>query len=71
MTKKDFIELAEQLAIVKREYDAKRHDFHGTAAEDMWKECVYAVMLACKTTSANFDRGKFLNACGIPNIGVK
>jgi hypothetical protein len=28
MTKKDFKELAEQLAIVKREYDAKRHDFH-------------------------------------------
>jgi hypothetical protein len=68
MTQKDFKELAKQLAIVKREYDAKRHD---SAAEDMWKECVYAVMLACKATSANFDRGKFLNACGLPNIGIK
>lgn len=77
MTQKDFIELAEQLAIVKREMLANtqengRVDDHArTIAELTWTRCVYAVVLACRATSANFDRGKFLTACGIPNIGIK
>jgi hypothetical protein len=64
MTKKDFNELSQQLAIVKPDTD------HGVVYAK-WSECVYAVMLACKSTSANFDRGRFLTACGVPNIGVK
>jgi hypothetical protein len=73
MTKKDFNELAQQLAIVRREMMAHTEDSEAarTIADATWNRCVYAVMLACKSTSANFDRGRFLTACGIPNIGVK
>ena len=73
MTKKDFVELAAQLALVKSEMLVNTTDNAGarTIAEATWSRCVYAVVLACRATSANFDRGKFLHACGIPNIGVK
>ena len=73
MTKKDFIELAEQLAIVRREMLVNTEHSPGarTIAEATWARCAYGVMLACRSTSANFDRSKFLTACGVPNIGVK
>ncbi len=65
MTKKDFNELAAQLAIVKAEIqNGLRPDIQETA----WRKCVMAVMLACKATSANFDRNRFLTACGLPNV---
>jgi hypothetical protein len=74
MNKKDFNELAQQLAIVKPTFtgdkDSMEYLYHGIE-HAKWSECVYAVMLACKSTSANFDRGRFLTACGVPNIGVK
>lgn len=70
MTQKDFIELAEQLAIVKREA-ASFADNDQVFCDDTWARCVYAVVLACRATSAKFDRGKFLTACGIANIGIK
>jgi hypothetical protein len=63
VTKKDFNELAQQLAIVKP-------SDKDSIAFAQWCKCVYSVMLACKATSANFDRGRFLTACGVPNIGV-
>ena len=72
MTKKDFDELAEQLAIVKREIDVDHAGFNPSehdmlVATAAWQRCVYAVTLACKATSATFDRGRFIKACGIPN----
>jgi hypothetical protein len=70
MFQKDFEELAEQLAIVKRNIDYKHvySDKSKAIADNIWRECVYAVHLACKSTSARYDRGKFMAACGIPNI---
>lgn len=69
MTKKDFVELAEQLAIVRRKYETKSCVNHGEnwAGKDIWERCVDAVVLACRTTSANFDAQKFRQAC---NAGV-
>lgn len=69
MTTKDYIELAKQLEIVRstymQEYDIGSPPNH--MAELIWGQCVQAVVRACLATSANFNRAKFLTACGVPN----
>lgn len=62
MNEKDFVELAEQLAILRREliwYPLSR----SASAVDVWRKCVSAVVLACQATSANFDAVRFRAAC--------
>lgn len=67
MTKKDFNELAAQLLIARNEMLSNTKDSPGARviAQATWIRCVYAVILACRATSANFDRAKFMSACGI------
>jgi hypothetical protein len=67
MTRKDFIELANQLALVKDRIEADWDTAEWNNPRDVWRECVQAVMLACRTTSANFNTARFLEACGVPN----
>ena len=63
-TKKDFDELAEQLALVRRELEAGRTG--GPEVADAlagWLRCVNAVGRALRVTSARFDFERFRDAC--------
>jgi len=64
MTQKDFNELAEQLAIVRRDIINQMPDKDKQqTAKFTWMHCVDAVMRACRTTSANFNIQNFRDAC--------
>ena len=68
MTKKDYIALAMALKTAKPiKPDAPKK--YGPYAQ--WTDCVYVVMQACQNDNPAFHRGKFLTACGVPNIGIK
>ena len=72
MTKKDYIALAAALKAVKPTYTP--HDDtpdHGALAYHQWVRDVTAVMDVCVTDNRDFHKGKFMTACGVPNIGVK
>ena len=65
MTKKDYIALATALEAVKP--DPLDH----TLASRKWGECVNAILEVCARDNPAFHRGRFLDACGVPNIGIK
>ena len=60
MTKKDFIALAAALK------HTKPSPYVGEYR--MWRDCVIAVLEVCAKDNAKFDRWKFINACGVPNL---
>ena len=63
-TKKDFEELAKQLALTRQEIEAGRTG--GPEVVDAlagWLRCVNAVGRALRTTSARFDFERFRAAC--------
>jgi hypothetical protein len=65
MTKKDYVALAAALKATKPPSNADAY------AQQQWRDCVQAVFEVCVKDNPDFHRGKFLTACGIPNIGVK
>ena len=67
MTKKDFIELARQLAMCKPEQRDETDNEYRLMLQ-VWKECVLAVNTANRNQysgSASYDSGRFLRACGL------
>jgi len=58
MTQKDFEKLAYQLA--KEEPPEFYSSNHNT-----WKDCVTAVMQACKDSNIKFNKDKFIAACSL------
>ena len=74
MTKKDFGALASAFIRTKPLFigDMDSMAFlHHSLEYNMWKDCVIAVMEACIADNPKFDKGKFMTACGVPNIGLK
>lgn len=65
MTKQHFAALALMLKGVMpvRGY----HPFY-EIAYDQWKQDVNAVMIVCAADNPKFHKGKFMQACGIPNL---
>ena len=72
ITQKDFIALAKQLKAIKPTYTPNDDpEDHGAIRYQMWTECVIAVMNVCIEDNPKFHKGKFMTACGVPNIGLK
>lgn len=65
MTKKDYLALAAAFKTTKPPKNADAY------AQQQWRDCVLAVIEMCARDNPNFHRGKFVAACGVPNIGVK
>jgi hypothetical protein len=57
MTRKHFQQLADEL---KSAYPVGNNPL----AIITWRECVEAVARTCKAGNSNFDRARFLKACG-------
>lgn len=62
MTKQHFKALANALKATK----PPRYD--GSAQSMQWRDCVIAVTEVCASFNTAFKKGKFLAACGLPNI---
>ena len=62
MTQKDFIALAAVL---------KAHKPNDSKQYLLWRDIVLGIVRVCETTNPKFHRGKFIAACGIPNILMK
>lgn len=61
MTKKHFNAFATALK-------AAQPNVFQTARYEQWRDDVIAVLEVCAKSNPNFDKGRFLAACGIPNI---
>ena len=59
MTKKDFIAFAAVLK-ANKPTDAKQYL--------LWRDIVLGITHVCADSNGAFHRGKFLAACGVPNI---
>ena len=71
MTQKDFKALAAALKETMPVYTGdKGHADYAYHCEEygQWKQDVVAVLMACEDTNPKFHKGKFIAACGIPNI---
>jgi hypothetical protein len=59
VTKKDFEALAAAL---------KQQKPSDNRAYVTWRNCVIAIMDVCSRGNPEFSQGKFISACGVPNI---
>ena len=71
MTKKDFIAFAAALKATMPVYTGDHgHADYAYHCEEyaQWKQDVIAVLEVCAKSNPAFDKGRFIEACGIPNI---
>ncbi len=64
MTKRHFNDLANRLYILRPKYDEKTSTFADLMRLDQWKKMVQEMADFCATHGANFNRERFLTACG-------
>ena len=71
MTKKDYTALAAALKATKPVYTGDKfhmdYAYHGIAYQQ-WVDDVTAITEVCAVGNTSFSRGKFIAACGVPNI---
>jgi len=71
MTKKDYEALASAFIRTKPLFigDMESQAYlHHSFEYGMWKDCVIAVVEALAADNPKFSKGKFIAACGVPNI---
>ena len=62
MTKKHFNAFAAALKATKPPSNADAY------AQQQWRDDVIAVLEVCVKSNPSFNRGRFIEACGVPNI---
>jgi hypothetical protein len=67
MTRKHFEALAAALKAAQRDPELVPDDapVDTQYADDKWLDAVYAVTDVCASFNPNFDRARFLKACGV------
>ena len=74
MTKKHFKLLAAALLRTKPMYfgDEKHAEYaYHAVAYHQWTHDVVAIMQVCEESNPNFNKSKFMEACGVPNLVLK
>lgn len=61
MSRKHFIQFANQLS------EERPITSDNTIPFKLWVRCCKAVATVCNENNANFDRFRFLDACGVPD----
>lgn len=71
MTKRDFIAFAAKLKACMPVYEGDKDNidylYHGFQYSQ-WVQCVRAVLEVCEASNPKFSKGKFIAACGVPNL---